>query len=83
MSSPSLVATTLRLTRDAEHALTSFPPGTPDHETARLLVIELRGLYGELIDATSGSEMKVRASIRTIERAQMLLRGLTADPASN
>ena len=73
MSNAAIVADTLRAWREAERLLDAFPPGTADHETARLLIAELRTLYAELTDANDASEVRLRASDATIKRARAIL----------
>lgn len=73
MSTGPLVAETLRAWRDAERFLESVPPDTPDHETALLLVAQLRQLYGELTTAGDASETRLRASTALVARATATL----------
>jgi hypothetical protein len=78
MSTAAIVADTLRAWREAERLLDAFPPGTTDHETVRLLIVELRGIYAGLTEAKDGSDIRLRVSAGTIERAQATIARLEA-----
>jgi hypothetical protein len=78
-----LLAETERLLREAERLAVDKAGGSPDHETARLVIRELRQLNAELTDAKSDARNRVRASLRTIERARELLARLEGGDASN
>ena len=64
----------LRAWREAERVLQGLPPGTPDHETARLLLGQMRELHGLIAEARSGSAERLASSATAIETARQLLR---------
>jgi hypothetical protein len=78
MATAGLVAETLRAWRDAERLLDRLPPGTPDHETARLLVLELHALFVELTEHQGESTERLTSSRSTIVHARELLESFNA-----
>jgi hypothetical protein len=72
----TLIVDTLKVWRDAERALQNMPPAHPDHETVRLLVIELRELYAQLSE-TPAAPAEIIANARArIDAARAQLLGL-------
>jgi len=78
MATAGLVAETLSAWRDAERLLDRLPPGTHDHETARLLVIQLHALFVELTDHRGDSDERLASSRSTIRPARELLQSFNA-----
>jgi hypothetical protein len=76
MSNAAIVADTLSAWREAERLLEAFPPNSTDHETARLLIGELRELYGELTMTKDDTDGRLLASRGTIARARSVLAAL-------
>ena len=75
MATQELVAETLSAWREAERALDRLTPGSPDHETARLLVEELHELFVELTEQHQATEDRITTSRMTILHAHELLAG--------
>ena len=78
MSNAAIVADTLRAWREAERLLDALPPGSPDHETARLLIAELRSVYVDLTERADADDVRLRTSESVIERAKSKLANLEA-----
>jgi hypothetical protein len=76
MATAGLVAETLSAWRKAERLLDGLPPGSPDHETARLLVMELHELFVELTEHKGESTERLASSMTTIRQARQLLSSL-------
>jgi hypothetical protein len=76
MATAGLVAETLSTWREAERLLDGLPPGSPDHETARLLVLELHALFLELTEQQGESTERLASSMATIRDARQLLSNL-------
>jgi hypothetical protein len=69
----TLVEETLTVWREAERLLKTMPPLQPDHESVRMLVIELRDLYAAL-SGRDESVATVTRSRELIDRARQQLR---------
>ena len=76
MATQELVAETLSAWREAERILERLTPGTPDHETARLLALELHALFVELTQQRDASAARLMSSRMTIRHAHQLLSGI-------
>jgi hypothetical protein len=78
-----LINETQRLEVEAEQALENSTVGSPDHETARMLVMELRSLYAALVDAKTDTDTRIRSTLRVMEDARALLAELRGERASS
>lgn len=79
--SPKLAAV-LSEWRRAEQLTDALPAAAPDHETAMLLVAQLRSLYGELTsEAKPRTAEAIASSQRTIRRARRVLDAITVKAA--
>jgi len=78
MATQELVADTLRAWREAERVVERLPPGSPDHETALLLALELHALFIELTRKREASAADLTSSRMTVHHAQELLSGIGA-----
>jgi len=88
MPQAALVAEALRAWREAERVLDAIPANSPDHETARLLVRDLRDLYAELTEEKATGAAHLRSGEATISRATEILGrvrvdGLPTEPATD
>ncbi|HUP83225.1 MAG TPA: hypothetical protein VM284_03440 [Candidatus Limnocylindria bacterium] len=75
----TLIVDTLKVWREAERVLQDLPPVHSDHETVRVLVIQLRSLYARLSETRDVSGDVIDRSKAQIEAAKTLLRKVRPD----
>ena len=78
MATAGLVAETLSAWREAERMVERLSPGTRDHETARLLAMELHALYIDLTEQRGESDERMELGKTTILHARELLGAFAA-----
>jgi hypothetical protein len=69
-----LMADALRAWREGERTLNSIPPLTPDHETVRLAIVELRATYQRVSALNIVSEDVLAANRAAIDEAMRAIR---------
>jgi hypothetical protein len=70
----TLIVDTLKTWREAERLLQDLPPVDPDHETVRLLVIQLRTMYASLSESRDPTSDVIERGRAQIDDARALLR---------
>jgi hypothetical protein len=72
----TLVAEALRVWREAERVLETLPMGSPDHETARILIVQMHELYTSLTEAKAQSAERLASTSDVIQTARATLRAI-------
>jgi hypothetical protein len=69
-----LITEALDAWREAERALQRLPQGSPDHETVRLIVVQMKAVYADLAQAKVLSKARLERSREAIAMARASLR---------
>ena len=78
----TLIVVLDQLEHEAERVLQTLEPGARDHETVRLLIVELRATRLRLSDAKESTRAVIDRSVDQMNAAQQLLDGLVGPEPS-